>query len=215
MDNLAAEPQRPIWVTGGSARKCAIMNIEALEAEKVDYVVSACPTCTHALKESFKELLHDDPALASRAEELSKKAKDFSKLLFDLGGLTPGGDGIPLKVTYHDSCHLKRSMGVYTEPRKILTDTSGVQLIEMKESDRCCGFAGSYSIKFPELSGPILDRKLNNIEESGADVVVVDCPGCLMQISGGLDKRNPGVRAIHTAELLLDKRKNMKKNRVK
>lgn len=197
-----------------NARKCAIMNIEALEAEKVDYVVSACPTCTHALIESYKELLQDDPALASRAEELSRKSRDFSKLLFDLGGLPPGGDGAPLKITYHDSCHLKRSMGVYAEPRKILTDTSGVELIEMKESDRCCGFAGSYSIKFPEMSGPILDRKLKNIEETGADVVVVDCPGCLMQISGGLDKQNPKIKVIHTAELLLEKRKK-KQNKYK
>lgn len=198
-----------------NARKCAIMNIEALEAEKVDYVVSACPTCTHALKESFKELLKDEPELATRAEELSRKSRDFSKLLFDLGGLTPGGDGETQKITYHDSCHLKRSMGVYAEPRKLLNDISGVQLIEMKESDRCCGFAGSYSIKFPELSGPILERKLANIEETGADFVVVDCPGCLMQISGGLDKKNPKIKVIHTAELLLDKRKKVKKDKKK
>ncbi|ODA41303.1 L-lactate dehydrogenase (quinone) large subunit LdhH [Desulfosporosinus sp. BG] len=197
-----------------NARKCAIMNIKALEAEKVDYVVTACPTCTHALIDSFKELLQDDPALMARAEELSRKSRDFSKLLFDLGGLKTGGDGEPLKVTYHDSCHLKRKRGVSAEPRKLLSDTLGVQLIEMNESDRCCGFAGSYSIKFPELSGPIMERKLGNIEATGADAVVVDCPGCLMQISGGLDKRNPGIKVIHTAELLLEKRKTApKKNK--
>lgn len=190
-----------------NARKCAIMNIEALEAEKADYVVSACPTCTHALKDSFKELLQDDPALLARAEELSRKTSDFSKLLADLGGLTPGGDSLPLKVTYHDSCHLKRKMGVYAEPRKLLRSTSGVQLMEMNESDRCCGFAGSYSIKFPELSGPILERKLANIEAAGADVVAVDCPGCLMQISGGLDKQNSGIKVMHTAEILAQKRR--------
>lgn len=194
-----------------NARKLAVMNIEAMEAEKVDYVVSGCPTCTHALIDSFKELVQDDPALFARAEELSRKSKDFSKLIFDLGGLPAGGDGVPMKITYHDSCHLKRSMGVFAEPRKILTDTAGIELIEMKESDRCCGFAGSYSIKFPEISGPILDRKMKNIEETGADYVVVDCPGCLMQIGGGLDKKNPNIKVIHTAELLLEKRKNSKK----
>ncbi|HZK83712.1 MAG TPA: LUD domain-containing protein [Desulfosporosinus sp.] len=198
-----------------NARKCAIMNIEALESEKVDYVVSGCPTCTHALIDSFKELVQDDPALLARAEELSGKSRDFSKLLFDLGGLTPGGDGVPMKITYHDSCHLKRSMGVYAEPRKLLSDTAGIQLIEMKESDRCCGFAGSYSIKFPEISAPILDRKMKNIEETGAEYVVVDCPGCLMQIGGGLDKKNPNIKVIHTAELLLEKRKNAKKKNKK
>lgn len=198
-----------------NARKCAIMNIEALEAEKVDYVVTACPTCTHALIDSFKELLQDDPALVTRAEELSRKSRDFSKLLFDLGGLMTGGDGESLKVTYHDSCHLKRKRGVYVEPRKLLSDTLGVQLVEMDESDRCCGFAGSYSIKFPELSGPIMERKLGNIKATGADVVVVDCPGCLMQISGGLDKQNTGIKVIHTAELLLEKRKKTQKKNKK
>ena len=192
----------------GNARKLAVMNIEAMNAEKVDYVVSACPTCTHALKESFPELVGDDPAMAGRAAELSRKSFDFSKLLSDLGGLTPAGDGVPLKITYHDSCHLKRRMGVYQEQRKLLQDTAGIELIEMKESDRCCGFAGSYSIKFPELSEPILERKLNNIEATGAQVVAVDCPGCLMQISGGLDKRNPKIQVLHTAELLMQKRKN-------
>jgi iron-sulfur cluster protein len=194
-----------------NARKLAVMNIEALDAENVDYVVSACPTCTHALKDSFSELVKDDASLAKRAAELSRKSSDFSKLISDLGGLNPGGDGVPLKVTYHDSCHLKRKMGVYAEQRKLLKDTAGVELIEMKESDRCCGFAGSYSIKFPELSGPILDRKLSNIEATGAEVVAVDCPGCLMQISGGLDKRNPNIKVIHTAELLLEKRKKTEK----
>lgn len=195
-----------------NARKSAIINIEALDAENVDYVVSACPTCTHALKDSFVELVQDDPVLAARAKVLSQKSKDFSLLLSELGGLTPGGDGKPLKVTYHDSCHLKRKMGIFAEPRKHLSDTKGVQIIEMNESDRCCGFAGSYSIKFPELSQPILDRKLANIEATGADIVAVDCPGCLMQIAGGLDKTNPGIKVKHTAEILLEKRKKAQNN---
>lgn len=191
-----------------NARKSAILNIEAMNAENVDYVVSACPTCTHALIDSFKELLADDPAMLKRAEELSKKSMDFSKLLTVLGGLEEGGDGVPLKVTYHDSCHLRRKMGVIMEPRNILTNIKGVDLVEMNESDRCCGFAGSYSIKFPEMSGPILERKLRNIEATGADVVAVDCPGCLMQINGGLDQTDLKVKVKHTAELLLEKRQD-------
>lgn len=188
-----------------NAKKSAILNIEALNAEQVDYVVSACPTCTHALKDSFLELLDGDPVWEVRARELNRKAFDFSLLISQLGGLEPVGDGIPLKVTYHDSCHLRRKMGIFAEPRKHLSGIKGIELIEMNESDRCCGFAGSYSIKFPELSAPILERKLKNIEISGADVVAVDCPGCLMQIAGGLDQANPGIMVKHTAELLLEK----------
>lgn len=188
-----------------NARKSAILNIEAMNAEEVDYVVSACPTCTHALKDSFRELVEDNSQLAKRAEELGRKSLDFAKLLSMLGGLEAGGDGKPVKVTYHDSCHLKRKMGIYAEPRQILTNINGVEFVEMNESDRCCGFAGSYSIKFPEMSGPILERKLHNIEDSEAEVVAVDCPGCLMQISGGLDQKNPKIKVKHTAEILLEK----------
>ncbi|AHF06675.1 L-lactate dehydrogenase (quinone) large subunit LdhH [Desulfitobacterium metallireducens] len=188
-----------------NARKSAVINIEAMNAEKVDYVVSACPTCTHALKDSFRELVADDPAMSKRAEVLSRKTFDFSKLLYDLGGLAPGGDGENVKVTYHDSCHLKRKMGVYKEQREILTNIKGVNLVEMKDSDRCCGFGGSYSIKFPEMAGPILEKKLNNIKDTGAEVVAVDCPGCLMQIYGGLDKLNSPVKVKHTAEIILEK----------
>jgi len=187
-----------------NAKKSAMINIEALNAESVDYVVSACPTCTHALKDSYLELLGDDPYWQARSEVLNRKTRDFSKLLQELGGLEPGGDGQGLKVTYHDSCHLKRKMGVYKEPREHLSSIKGLNLVEMKESDRCCGFAGSYSLKFPEISAPILERKLKHIEDSQADIVAVDCPGCLMQISGGLDQKDSQVKVMHTAELLLN-----------
>ncbi|KLU60033.1 lactate utilization protein B [Peptococcaceae bacterium CEB3] len=189
-----------------NAKKSAMLNIEALKAESVDYVVSACPTCTHALKDSYPALLAGDPAWEERAAVLSRKALDFSKLLANLGGLPEGGDGRPLKVTYHDSCHLKRKMGVYLEPRAHLSRTAGIELVEMNESDHCCGFAGSYSIKFPQISAPILEKKIKNIEATGADVVAVDCPGCLMQISGGLDQVNSPIKVKHTAEILLEKR---------
>lgn len=188
-----------------NAIKSAMINIDALEANKVDYVVSACPTCTHALK-TYTDLLKDDPQYKEKAEELNKKSFDFSHLLKILGGIESKGDGKPLKITYHDSCHLKKKMGIYKEQREFLSETDGIELIEMKESDRCCGFAGSYSIKFPEVSGPILERKLKNIEETGAEVVAVDCPGCLMQISGGLDQANSNIKVKHTAEILNEKR---------
>ncbi|HHV65871.1 MAG TPA: LUD domain-containing protein [Peptococcaceae bacterium] len=189
-----------------NAVKSAILNIEALEAEKVDYIVSACPTCTHGLLD-YQKLLEDKPEMLKRAKVLAEKLYDFPKLITMLGGLKDKGDGIPLKVTYHDSCHLRRTMGVYKEQRALLAGTSGIELIEMKESDRCCGFAGSYSIKFPEISVPILQRKIQNILETGAEVVALDCPGCLMQITGGLDQINSKIKVKHTAELLLDKRK--------
>lgn len=188
-----------------NAKKAAIMNIEAMHAEDYDYIVSACPTCTHALRD-YKDKFADDPEMQKKAEELSMKTFDFSKLLSMLGGLPTTGDGTPVKVTYHDSCHMKRFMGVYKEQRELLEETAGVDIVEMNNCDKCCGFGGSYSIKFPEMSAPILEEKIDNIVATGADVVAVDCPGCLLQIQGGLDARGIQIPVKHTAQILAEKR---------
>ena len=188
-----------------NAKKAAAMNVDAMHAEDYDYIVSACPTCTHALRD-YKDMFADDPEMRKKAEELSVKTFDFSKLLSMLGGLPTTGDGKPLKVTYHDSCHMKRFMGVYKEQRELLEETAGVNIVEMNNCDKCCGFGGSYSIKFPEMSAPILEEKIDNIVATGADVVAVDCPGCLLQIQGGLDARNIDIKVKHTAQILAEKR---------
>jgi Fe-S oxidoreductase len=104
-------------------------------------------------------------------------------------------------VTYHDSCHLKRKLAAHGPPRQLLRD-AGHEVREMAESDACCGMGGSYSLKFPEISRPILDRKLANVRAAGAPVVAMDCPGCLLQIGGGLDRAGAVTRAMHVAELL-------------
>ena len=142
-----------------------------------------------------------------RAKELADKAYDFCKLFYELGGMSETGDGKPIKVTYHDSCHLKRSLRVSQEQRELLKNTKGVEFVEMNDCDNCCGFGGSYSLLYPEISAPILEKKIQNIKESGADVVALDCPGCLMQIKGGLDARGiDDIKVKHTAEIIAEKR---------
>jgi Fe-S oxidoreductase len=183
-------------------------NVAALLAQDVDYVVSACPTCTVALQREFPHDLgqagtHGE---VERAQRLAALTVDFSTLVTRLvreGRLSiPAGAGLP-KFAYHDSCHLKRTLGVWQEPRELLT-RAGYEAAEMFESDMCCGMGGSYSLKFPEISAPILARKLDNVEAAGAPLVALDCPGCLMQIAGGLDKRGSSVKVRHTAQLLAD-----------
>lgn len=187
-----------------NARKLAKHNIIAFENLHADYIVTACPTCTHTLAHGFVELLKDDPAWSKRAEQFATKVTDFAKLVYTLGGVTGKGKS-ESRVTYHDSCHLKRSLGVFQEPREMIAALPGIELVEMQDSDRCCGFAGSYSLKFPEISAPILQRKIDNIKASGADMVCMDCPGCLMQISGGLDKDGSKIIAKHTAQILAER----------
>ena len=106
-------------------------------------------------------------------------------------------------ITYHDSCHLKRTLKADQPPRQLLRQV-GYELSEMFECDTCCGMGGSYSLKLPEISAPILQRKIKSIKDSGAPLAAMDCPGCVMQIKGGLDKAGAKIDVKHTVELLAD-----------
>lgn len=188
-----------------NAKKTAELNVEAMHAEDYDYVVSACPTCTHQLR-IYKDFFEEGSEMYKKAEELGSKSFDFCKLFYDLGGLAEAGDETPLTITYHDSCHLKRELGVFQEQRELLKATKGINLVEMEESDVCCGFGGTYSIKLPEVAAPILAKKISHIQDTGASVVAVDCPGCLMQIRGGMDAHGLPTEVKHTAVIIAEKR---------
>lgn len=188
-----------------NATKEAQINIEAMDAEKYDYIVSACPSCTHQLRQ-YPVFFEEGSEMRGRAQILADKTFDFCKLFYDLGGLADAGDDKEMKVTYHDSCHLCRSLRVTEEQRELIKHTNGVEFVEMFDHDMCCGFGGSYSVLYPEISAPILEKKIQNIVDTGADVVAVDCPGCMMQIRGGLDARNIDIKVKHTAELIAEKR---------
>jgi iron-sulfur cluster protein len=184
-------------------------NIEALLEQDVKYVVSACPTCTVALKQDFIATF-ESLGLTGRLEDarkLAAKAMDFSTLvkqLVDQGRLT-FKEGKDLgRFTYHDSCHLKRTLNGSEAPRELLRQ-AGYELTEMTECDMCCGMGGSYSLKLPEISAPILERKLGNIKATRVPLAVMDCPGCVMQIRGGFDKDGAQVKVEHTAQRLADR----------
>ncbi|HBG06188.1 MAG: (Fe-S)-binding protein [Geobacteraceae bacterium GWC2_58_44] len=193
------------------AAQNAVENIRVLLQEDVKYVVSACPTCTVALAHEFGRTLETlgRTEWLPKAKELAEKSVDLATLvkqLVDEGRLS-FKEGAQLgKITYHDSCHLKRTLKVSEQPRELL-QKAGYQVTEMFECDMCCGMGGSYSMKLPEISAPILQSKLRNIKETGAPVVAMDCPGCVMQIRGGFDQDGSGVRVKHTAELLADQLK--------
>ena len=183
-------------------------NIKALLAEDVKYVVSACPTCTVALKHDFAAHLEavgrtdELPA----AKELAAKTWDFSTLasmLLEQGRLKLKKGIEPTQFSYHDSCHFKRTLHADQTPRNIMKQ-AGHELVEMDECDMCCGMGGSYTIKMPEISAPILQRKLQNIEKTGVPLLLTDCPGCTMQIGGGLDKRGSKIKVEHTAQRLAE-----------
>jgi L-lactate dehydrogenase complex protein LldF len=186
----------------------AVDNIQALLKENVQYVVSACPTCTVALKHEFISTFESlgQTEWIPKAKELSDKTVDFSTLvakLVDEGRLTLKEGQQLGTITYHDSCHLKRTLHASEQPRQLLKK-AGYEVTEMFECDTCCGMGGSYSMKLPEISAPILQRKLHNIKETGARTVAMDCPGCVMQIRGGFDQDGAEVKVRHTVELLAE-----------
>ncbi|RII27185.1 MAG: hypothetical protein CXR31_08000 [Geobacter sp.] len=187
------------------ARDMARINTDVLLKEEADYVVTICPTCTMSLKHDFGKLLADDPVYAEKARRLAAKTFNFSELAArkaETGDWRLGTGKVPQTVTYHDACHLKRGCGVHEEPRKVLQELAGVEIAEMTDCDKCCGFGGSYSIKYPEISQEVLKNKLENIAATGAKTVAVDCPGCKLQIEGGLEAAGSPVKVEHSATLV-------------
>ena len=201
----------PHWGGGAfdMAALAAVHNIKPLLENDVQYVVTACATCATALKKEWPLLLKDNSMgnLVPDAEIVAAKTIMFSELvnkLIEEKKLIPK-DGQKLQtLTYHDSCHARRYAGIYKEPRAALA-AAGYELKEMHECDTCCGMGGSYTVKQPEISMQMLKRKLENIEDTGAEYVSAECPGCLIQIAGGLDKCGSKIKALHPAELMEDK----------
>ncbi len=182
------------------AKRLAKRTIDVFERAGVDVVVVNAAGCGSVMKE-YWELLHSDPAYAGRAEAFSKKVRDVSQLLAQV---QLNGRLHPLKrtVTYHDACHLAHGQKVRQEPRAIIKAIPGLQFVELRESDVCCGSAGVYNLLYPDLAQQFLDRKIERIKETGADVVVSGNPGCSLQIEKGLRERGLNIRVLHPVELL-------------
>ncbi|MFZ1119087.1 MAG: heterodisulfide reductase-related iron-sulfur binding cluster [Candidatus Binataceae bacterium] len=173
-------------------------NVRALKRSGAEAIVSAASGCAAAIA-SYGELLKDDPELAKDAREVSARATDLSALLLARGKLA---GRLECAVTYHDSCHLVHGMGVREGPRKLLGSIAGVRLVEMAESDLCCGSAGSYNLLEPAMAHQLARRKADHIEATGAGYVVLGNPGCEFQIAAELRRRGSRIRVIHLADFL-------------
>lgn len=180
-----------------TGRKLAMQNIEAFK--EVDKVIVNAAGCGCMLKE-YPELFRHDSIWHEKAVEFSKKVEDVSKYLVDTGYKKPKGE-INKRVTYHDACHLAHGQGIREEPREILRDIPGVELISMPNSDRCCGSAGIYNITNPEMAGAVLESKMENIPDQ-VDMISMGNPGCMLQMSLGAKKTGKNGQIVHTIQLL-------------
>jgi glycolate oxidase iron-sulfur subunit len=183
------------------AIKLAKNNIEAFEAAQVEYIITDCGTCGSFLK-GYSDLLKGQPQYAERAEKFSQKIRDISEFLVERIDRKSITGEIRGKVTYHDSCHMRWVQKVSSQPRQILELIPGLELVEMREADTCCGGAGSYNLTHYKASMGILDRKMSNIAATGADLVATGCPGCRIQLRLGVKRRSLKGQVVHPVELL-------------
>ncbi len=183
------------------ALRFARANVRALSASGATAIVSAGSGCSVAMAE-YGELLKDDPELAAAAHEVSARVTDLSSLILKAPLSVTGDPNRAISVAYHDACHLAHGLGVREQPRKLLRSIPGVRLIELAESDFCCGSAGSYNLTEPEMAQALAARKVDNIVATGADYVVMANVGCQFHIAAELRRRRAKTRAIHLADFL-------------
>jgi len=176
--------------------------IDAFEAEAadVDTIVINAAGCGSTLKQ-YGHLLRDDPVYAERARALAVKCTDISELLDELEPRAPRHP-VPLRIAYHDACHLQHAQGVTEEPRRVLRTIPGLELCEIPEADICCGSAGVYNLVEPHTAAELGDRKARHILTTRADAVVSSNPGCLLQIASRLEQAGQPTRPYHLVELL-------------
>jgi glycolate oxidase iron-sulfur subunit len=181
------------------ARSMAHHNIDVFEQAGADYIIINAAGCGAAMKE-YPELFKDDPIYRQKAVQFAHRVRDISELLLEVGYDAPTGR-VDKTITYHDACHLCHAQKIRSQPRELLNSIPGVTLIEMNDSERCCGSAGIYNLTHPDMAGLLLERKIDDIPER-AEAVVMGNPGCMMQIKAGVHRRQVDIEVMHTVELL-------------
>lgn len=186
------------------ARPMAEQTIRAFESAKGDVVIPS-GSCAHMLRHNYEELFADDPLWLPRAKNLAARTYEFTEYLVDVLGVTDFGARWDGPLTYHPTCHLHRGLGIDRQPRALLANIRGADIIELPEAQDCCGFGGIFSIEHPELSAEMLKRKIGNLEATKSPTLVVADAGCLMHIQGGLQRQKKNQKVLHIAEILNSK----------
>jgi L-lactate dehydrogenase complex protein LldE len=164
-------------------------------------VVVPSGSCAAMVKLEYPELFHDDPEWGGRARDLAARTHELSDFLVHVLGIEDVGARFEGRATYHMACHL-RGLGLLTEAERLLRRVRGLELVPLERADECCGFGGSFSVRYPGISGAMVQDKASLIEKAGVDAVVATDAGCLMNIAGCLRRRGSRVRALHLAEVL-------------
>jgi L-lactate dehydrogenase complex protein LldE len=191
----------PLFNSGYHTEAAAVARRTLKVFGDTEAVVVPSGSCAWMVKHEYPGLL-TGPEERTAAEKLAGRTHELSQFLVKRLGRRQFRSAIAGRLTYHDSCHLLRGLHESESPRALLRELAGAEFVELAGSDECCGFGGSFSVRLPDVSTAILDKKLANVEASGADCVVACDAGCLMQMRGGLSRRGSRVRAVHLAEVL-------------
>jgi glycolate oxidase iron-sulfur subunit len=183
-----------------TARDLARRNVDAFEPLQLDAIIINAAGCGSTLKE-YGHLLSDDPRYAERAASFAGRVKDVSEFLAAID-LVPPTHPLPMRVTYQDACHLVHGQGIRNQPRKLLKQIPELELVEMKDSDVCCGSAGIYNLTHPDVSVQLLDQKMQHVLATGALTVVASNPGCSMQLAYGAQRAGVHLKLVHVVDLL-------------
>jgi L-lactate dehydrogenase complex protein LldE len=166
------------------------------------YIVAPSGSCAEFARHRYPELFPPGTWEHDAALDTAARTFEFTEFLTKVLGVTDVGARFPHKVTYHASCHILRGLGLRDEPKKLLSAVRGLEFVPLKDEETCCGFGGIFSVVYPEVSRAMMTEKVRNVEASGAEVVVVSEPGCLMNVAGGLRKAGSTMRAMHIVEVL-------------
>ena len=166
-----------------------------------EYIVTPSGSCASMVKIFYPEIL-DHSTYKEPLQEITKNIFEFSDFLVNIIGVKDLGVTFPHRVTYHDACHLLRELQIHQAPRELIKNIQGIELVEMEESETCCGFGGMFSVKFPAISIAMAEDKSSAITKTGADYVIANDSSCLMQIGGYLSRHNIPIKPLHLADLL-------------
>ena len=195
---------QPAYNSGdrATARAIATQVIDAFEG--FEAVVAPSGSCGGMLAHHYPGLFDDDPAMRARADNLARRSHELVSFLVDVLGVKSVAARFDGAVTYHDSCSGLRELGVKQQPRRLLASVRGLELKEMKTPEVCCGFGGTFCVKYPEISNAMVGEKSADIAQSGAGTLLAGDLGCLMNMAGKLQRQGSTVRVRHVAEVLAD-----------
>ena len=195
---------QPAYNSGDRATTRAVARQVIDAFDGFDAVVVPSGSCGGMVSRHYSGLFDDEPALKARAERLAARTFELTSFLVDVLGLARVSARYAGTVTYHDSCSGLRELDVKRQPRRLLASVEGLRLQEMKTPEVCCGFGGTFCVKYPEISNAMVGEKAADIADTGADTLLAGDLGCLMNIAGKLQREGRGVRVRHVAEVLAD-----------